>query len=345
MMKIAYKNDMKFFASDEYNYSFNVKNGNFIRFGKTIDDDPQWSPFGPELLDVEISTKCSRGCNFCYKSNTKDGENMTLEKFSMILKKIPQTLCQIALGIGDIDGNPDLFKILRECRRHLVVPNITINGSGLDVMSANKLATICGAIAVSHYGNECFDAIAILKQEGAQQVNIHQLLSEETKEECWALIDDERIKDVNAIVFLSGKPKGRGMNVKPVSREDYKAFVNTLLAKKIRFGFDSCGADKFLDVVKGHPSEKYFKTVVEPCESTLFSLYINVKGIAYPCSFLEGEWDGTQVLGVKDYYNDNWKVRGHEVDEFIKDVWNSEPIARFRKTILAHGRTCPVYKI
>jgi MoaA/NifB/PqqE/SkfB family radical SAM enzyme len=330
MMNIGYAKELKTLVSNDYNYVFNVKNGNFWRWGTTRDDDPQWSCFGPEIADIEISTVCSKGCPWCYKSNLPEGQNMSLETFDKIISKFPQTLCQIAFGIGDIDGNPDLFKILRHCRRKLIVPNITINGSRLDVLSANKLATLCGSIAVSHYGEECFDAIALLKKEGAKQVNIHQLLAEETLDECWKLIDDPRLIDVHAVVFLSGKAKGRGKNIHPVSSEKFKEFVGAVLARNMNFGFDSCAAHKFLKSIVGHPREAYFKTVVEPCESGCFSIYINVEGKVYPCSFLENSWEPVDILEAKD---------------FMKDVWNSKPITRFRGVLMNNLRACPVYHV
>jgi MoaA/NifB/PqqE/SkfB family radical SAM enzyme len=330
MMKIAYSGDAKSLSSLDYNYIFNFRNGNFWRWGERFSDDPQFSAFGPEIADIEISTICSKGCPWCYKNNTTDGKNMSLETFDKIISKFPPTLCQVAFGIGDVDGNPDLFKILRHCRRRLIVPNITINGSHLDSLSASKLATICGSIAVSHYGEECFDAIALLKRKGAKQVNIHQLLAEETLEECWKLIDDPRLAGVHAVVFLSGKAKGRGKNIHPVPQDKFKELVDEVIARNINFGFDSCAASKFIGSVVGHPKESHFKTVVEPCESGCFSIYVNVDGKVYPCSFLEDTWDPVDIIGAKD---------------FTSDVWNSEPITRFRNCILDNERECPIYDI
>ena len=78
---------IKYLKSSDYNYAFNKKTGIFIRYGKTVDDDPDWSEFGPEIADIEISTICHQGCEFCYKSNTPFGENMDLETFKKVLNK------------------------------------------------------------------------------------------------------------------------------------------------------------------------------------------------------------------------------------------------------------------
>ena len=39
----------------DYPYSalFDKTNGFFARWGHTEDDDPEWCPYGPELLDLE----------------------------------------------------------------------------------------------------------------------------------------------------------------------------------------------------------------------------------------------------------------------------------------------------
>jgi len=54
-----------------YNYTFRYEDGYFARWGKTLVDDPDMSPFGPEILDIEISTICSQGCKFCSPDGTK----------------------------------------------------------------------------------------------------------------------------------------------------------------------------------------------------------------------------------------------------------------------------------
>jgi len=47
----------------------------------------------------------------------------------------------------------------------------------------------------------------------------------------------------------------------------------------------------------------------EPCESTLFSGYISVDAMFYPCSFAEGvgEWcEGIDVINSNDFVKDVW---------------------------------------
>ena len=68
----------KIAIGEDYKYIFNKTNGDFMRWGKTYDEDPNFSPIGGEILDIEITTICNgingKLCPFCYKSNTPDGK-------------------------------------------------------------------------------------------------------------------------------------------------------------------------------------------------------------------------------------------------------------------------------
>jgi MoaA/NifB/PqqE/SkfB family radical SAM enzyme len=329
---------MKALRSRVYNYNFNKETGFFARYGHTVMDDPNWSSFGPEIADIEISTVCNQGCEFCYKSNTAIGKNMDLYTFAKVFDNLPKTVTQIAFGIGSIDANVDMFEIFSYCRTNGVIPNVTINGFGMNDYFREGLAAYCGAVAVSLYDYEvCYSAIANLGQCGMKQINIHAMLSEETYDRCMQVLKDaktdERLKNyLNAIVFLWLKPKGRGEKLHQVSREKYHALVHYALINNIRIGFDSCSASNFLRCA----NTLQFKDYVEPCESTLFSIYINVDGIAYPCSFAEGNCEGVSVIE----------------NDFLPDVWMSEPFMEFRDKVLASSnidengcRKCPLYNL
>lgn len=349
----------KFCFSKDYNYNFNKESGFFVRWGETKDDDPIMSPFGPEIADIEISTICSginnAPCHFCYKSNTGKGHNMSFELFKEIFHKFPKTLTQIAFGIGDIDANPDLWDILQYCRvndYNEVIPNITINGARLTEESVALLARLCGAIAVSRYSppDVCYDAVQRLTEQGKKQVNIHQLISEETYDSCiqalYDIKEDSRLKDLNAIVFLGLKPCGRGTKLHPVRDvSKWVRLVNLAMELEVPFGFDSCSAPKFLAAV--HPDNNNKTDIdlynnlyqyAEPCESMLFSIYINENGIVTPCSFMEKHHPGIDMRDVTD---------------FMKEVWLHEDTVAWRNRLvesatggLVEGvRQCPHYDI
>ena len=324
-----------------YNSIFNTKTGAFARWGRTESEDPILAK-SPELLDIEVSTVChglGAPCRACYKSNTEHGDNMSLETFKLLFSKLPKTVQQIAFGIGDLDGNPHLWEIFALCRKHGVIPNVTTNGWGLTSSVAENLARYCGAVAVSRYHPQevCYEAVEKLTAQGMTQVNIHQLVAKETLPQCLTLIDDvstvPELSKLNAVVFLTLKPKGDRNNLMPVDDLEYKKIIDKCLEKKIRFGFDSCSANRFLRLVKGHPQEEWFKTLSEPCEASLFSGFVNVFGKFYPCSFTEnvGKWTtGIDVLKCND---------------FIEDVWNHPKTLRFRSDLLQQCRDCVLYDL
>jgi len=239
-------------------------------------------------------------------------------------------LMQVALGIGDIDANPDLYNIMSFCREHNVIPNLTINGARLTDEHVNNLAKLAGAVAVSHYSdNVCFNAIERLVKAGLKQVNIHQLLAEETYEDCISLLDkvkqDPRLAGLGAVVFLRLKPKG--------NRNQFHMITDTnkirILTQKamdlgVRFGADSCSAPALFRAI-GH---QVSIESIEPCESTLFSIYVDVNGKLYPCSFCAGEpgWeDGIDLL---------------QTDNFLRDVWFGERLTQWRHQLLNTTSTC-----
>ncbi|KKN23398.1 hypothetical protein LCGC14_0905450 [marine sediment metagenome] len=335
--EIEERKHLKFVKSSEYNYIFNSENGFFTRWGKTKEVNPQFSPFGPELLDIEISTICSSGCNWCYKSNTSTGKNMSFSTFKKILNKIPRNLTQIAFGIGDIDANPDLWKIFDYCKSKNIIPNITINGNNLNRDLAKNLTKYCGAVAVSHYTDDtCFDAVILLVDEGLNQVNIHKLVAKETLDSCYEVLNliskDPRLSRLNAIIFLSLKNKGKRNSYHKISRKEFSELVLYAMSRNVRMGFDSCSANKVLAILKDKQNYQMIEMMSEPCESSCFSLYINVEGIAYPCSFLEGEngFEGIDLLNLNN---------------FFKGVWFNVSIKKFREKLVRLDRNCPHFNI
>lgn len=347
-------NKIKQYRSKDYNFVFNKEDGTFIRWGKTPEDDPSYSPIGPEIADIEITTSCNgingKLCKFCYKGNSPNGTFMSLETFKKVFDRLPKTLTQIAFGVdSQCSTNPDVWDIMKYCRANGVIPNVTV--ANIDYQTAVLLAIHCGAVAVSRYDdkNVCYDSVNLLTKcakDGAsclRQVNIHHMISEETYDQCIETLNDKltdpRLRELNAIVLLSLKQKGRGINHTPLGFDKFKNLVNFALNNKIGIGFDSCTAPKFLEAVRDHKQYQAFKTVSEPCESGLFSIYINVNGNFFPCSFSEdeGEWkEGISVVNCKD---------------FLQDIWFHDRVKTWRNNLMTnihnnHGcRECPLFKV
>jgi len=337
---------MKVVIGEDYNYIFDKTNGKFVRYGRTYEEDPEFSPLGGEILDIEVTTSCNgingQLCRFCYKSNTPNGENMSFETFKNILDKQGKQLTQVAFGIdSQATSNPDLWKMAQYCRSKGVIPNVT----NISDEVADKLALLMGAVACSRYDdkNVCYDSVKKLTDRGMKQINIHFMICESSYDACMETLrdikTDPRLEKLNAIVMLSLKKKGRGIGFTSLSQDKYNDIIKYCLENNINFGMDSCGAKKFLDAVKDHPNYEDFKVVSEPCESTNFSQYIDVEGNFYPCSFCEGAEGWEQGIDVK------------KCSSFLKDIWYNDRVIQFRNRLNSNcnnchkARECIIYEV
>lgn len=343
-------------TSKNYNYMFSLENGNFYRWGSTYEDDPVFSPIGPEILDLEISAgKCLGKCPFCYKCNGEgETNNLSFEDFKNIFHKVNcnHQLTQIAFGICDIGTNPEFFKMMQYAKDNLVIPNYTMHGLDLTDEFAKKTAELCGAVAISLVDKDVtYNAVKKLTDLGMTQVNIHYMLSEETYDNLFTVFQDiksdARLSKLNAIVLLQFKNKGNGID-KFHSIKNPQAYVNIIKYCKenqIDYGFDSCSAPLFLHSLKEFPELSSLAMMAEPCESSLFSSYINYRGEFFPCSFMENsteEWkQGINVL---------------ELNDFMSELWYNPKITKWRDTLInsskscnckwnSQCRSCPVYSV
>ena len=62
----------------DYHFLADQKSGVTFRWGETLNDNPAYAPV-PELADISISNRCSKGCDFCYRESTPSGSLMTVE--------------------------------------------------------------------------------------------------------------------------------------------------------------------------------------------------------------------------------------------------------------------------
>ena len=196
-----------------------------------------------------------------------------------------------------------------------------------------------------------FQKIKYLIDAGLEQVNMHFMLSKETypyiDELIYDIKNDPRLAKLNAVVFLSLKQKGRGKSFRGCSVDEFQKVIKKMLENNIPFGFDSCSAIKFLQGVKSIVNEKIYKKyeeMTEPCESFSQSIYINEKGIVYPCSFMEEElWNN----GKKK----SWDLKSLEIkddQDFLDKIWNSSEAINFSynaKVCQSCGQGCQYYNV
>ena len=350
--------------SHDFHMIFRKSDGFTAKWGKTFKEDPEFNPFGAEIADIEITKRCTgirdkdgvrKVCSHCYKSNTGKGDYMTFETFLNVFEIWNQTktLTQIAFGTDASlleSANPDYWKIFDYCNQNGVTPNVTV--ADVDEETAMKMAKTFGACAVSFYPSinkdRCYDSVERIvnaaKSIGKNMaVNIHALVSNETYEYLFELIEDfhkdERLKGMNAIVFLSLKQKGRGIHFNKVTDEQFKKLVDKCFEKNVRMGFDSCSCNKFFKAVKDREDYDQLYAMSEPCESTMFSSYVDCHGMFYPCSFMEKEGDWKEGIDIA------------KCSSFLNDIWYSSKVNEWRNNALEKARcnggctSCPYYDI
>ena len=336
--------------SHTYNCFFNMANGFNMRFGKRLEDDPEYCGLGPEILDLEVSVHgCvpvpgSTNCRYCYKNNTNlPPTNMPFETFKKIVDSFPKNLSQIAFGITGLKTNPDLEKMFEYCREIGVIPNVTTVGADMDEHMKDVLCRLCGAVAVSCYTGAkelCYKTIKELHDYAKEKysrdlhVNMHIVLSKDNMphlREVLKDIADKKVDGLKSVVLLRIKPKGRAANMDcVVTHSMYKELVEFCLANDISFGFDSCSATPVMEVLKeiGKPE---LCTSCESCESSKLSSYINVKGEYWSCSFAEGT-DFIKPINVLGY-------------EHVYDWWNSDEVKKCRFCKNPACKSCPIYDL
>jgi MoaA/NifB/PqqE/SkfB family radical SAM enzyme len=356
---VTIRDDVKIFESEDLSYNFNLKNGFTQVWGKTKEEDPEYSKYGPLIADIEITDICEgiNGslCNYCYKSNTKQGSNMSFETFKKIIKKLNTKgqLQQVAFGLGaEATENPELWDMCKWLRSKFIIPNGTVANVSKD--TAYKIATNFGAVAVSAHLSEDskkgFDVLAknclqfapyiVAHHQGKKgitlaQLNIHFVIMEQTYEECKKLFkllrSDPHFMAVNAVVLLGLKKCGRAEkgNFDRISDKHFKELVDIALDQKIGIGFDSCDCNRFLFSVKDRPNFKELEQMSEACESRLFSIYLNKEGKVFPCSFLENNQTGFDILNSNN---------------FLEEYWNNDSDG-WRKILINNNRSCPVYDV
>lgn len=340
--KVIEITNKKCFHSPHAHYIFNKDNGEMISWGKNVALDPDRFP-APNILDLEVTTKCSHNCPFCYKSNNPNGKNMSFAFFKKLFRGLPKSITQIAFGADyDLTSNPDIYKMMDHARRHGVIPNVTVGYLSLE--DAHNVSQLCGAVAVSRYEDKdkCYDTVLRLTNEGMKQVNIHLMVSEETYDRCVETIKDsatdKRLSALNAVVLLSLKQKGRGVGFHPLSQEKFNSLIDLAKENKVNIGFDSCSS------LKAFSSRRFdnYRDMIIPCEAGLESSYINVYGYYFPCSFCEGTEDWK--MGI------NAMCKSSE--EFLDKVWNNERVLEFAQRLNSTScmdsegcRSCPYFNI
>ena len=288
---------VKYVSYPGYKCIYNRSTGFQIRCGDTLDKDPRYSEYGPEFVTIEICKggDCI-GCDFCYKGNGRGQETklLSLSDFKKIVDKLPDTVNQVALGIMNIETNPEIWKMAEYLREKEISPLVTINGLAND-RQIDLLGDLFDAVSVSIYKKYKDRAMETLQKLSRKdmQVNAHMVFHKENVSDVSLAIQEvDEVVGVNSFVVVRYKDKNNN-RFKAPGVQEYNLLFKDLIGKvSMPISFDTCS----VDLLRSTPSLVDMRFKCEECEAGKFSCYINLKGKMFPCSFLEEESEKTSLV-------------------------------------------------
>lgn len=303
----------------DYNFIADQKTGLTFRWGKTFNENPSFAPV-PELVDISISNHCSKGCDFCYRDSKPDNSFMTIEDYRFALSSLNHpkygNVFQVALGGGEPLEHPNFMEIINITREFNIVPNFTTNGDSITESLAKELSNKVGAIALSSNNiEEIEDTNIDIFIDNNIRTNIHYVVDNTNVGQAINILKgkfNSKLVGVNAIVFLTFKPSGRGSDELTLKLNNELSTFLDLIDKNncsCSIGFDACFVPLLMHYTKTN------RDIIDSCEVGYFSVYIDEKLNVSPCSFSNGR--------------DSFNLRNYS----FYDIWNNK-FSKFRASIV-----------
>lgn len=170
-------------------------------------------PLAPELVDIKITSACSRGCAYCYADSKPDGKHSDARVWTLAKALGNMHVFEAALGGGEPTEHPDFTDWIRELRENGVIPNFTTHSTRWmrDVEIVDAVKKYCGGIGFSvNHSYEAKDVLSIANAAGLNMRRISlmvipELLGSDLDE----LLDIARLFKVT-VTMLGYKTCGRG---------------------------------------------------------------------------------------------------------------------------------------
>ncbi len=306
---------------DNYNFIADQETGMTFRWGKTLNDNPIFAPV-PELADISISNHCTKGCDFCYRDSKPDKLFISLNDYKFILESLNHSLhgnvFQVALGGGEPLEHPDFIEIINLTKKFNIIPNFTTNGIFITNFIAKEIKGKVGAVALSinDLNNLVYSKIDILLKNNIR-TNIHYVLNNNNINQAVKILKGDfnlSLKGINAIVFLTYKPAGRGNDELILKyNSQLKEFISLIDKNNcnINIGFDAC----FVPLLMHYTNTN--KNFIDFCEVGFFSVYIDENLNVSPCSFSNKQ----DSFNLKEY--DFYDIWLNKFSNFRKGINNN----------------------
>ncbi|RZT95920.1 radical SAM protein with 4Fe4S-binding SPASM domain [Ancylomarina subtilis] len=305
----------------DYNFIADQESGMTFRWGKTFEDDPTFAPV-PELVDISISNHCSKGCDYCYRDSKPNHSFMSLDDYKFVLSSLNHkkygNVFQVALGGGEPLEHPEIFEILDITRQFNLVPNFTTNGENITQTIVDRIKGKVGAVAISLNNMHDIDNSKIqLLIKGGIRTNIHYVIDRSNIKQAIQILEGDynnKLKGVNAIIFLTFKPSGRGNSelvlVNDSSLVKFLELVDNNGAS-CNIGFDACFVPMLMRFTKTNID------FIDSCEVGYFSVYIDENLRVSPCSFSNNR----DSYSLKEF--DFYTIWNNKFDNFRTRITNT----------------------
>lgn len=184
---------------------FIYEDGTKIRMSKYN----EFIPDVPESIDMNITNRCSMGCEFCYINSQEDAKHCDFDQYRDLLNSIlPYT--ELAINGNDLN-HPQLDWFLHYMKDRKVIVNITVNEavylSKFDILKSLQDDGLIHGIGIS-----CVNTIPDMVKEFIKLPNTvcHVVLGLKNNKE---IIDSLKTEADNIkILFLGYKKIGRGID-------------------------------------------------------------------------------------------------------------------------------------
>jgi radical SAM protein with 4Fe4S-binding SPASM domain len=285
----------------------------------------------PELIHVEVTSKCNMQCSQCYNSNSEKDI-----KSSILLQTVKEAgslgVKYIALSGGEPLLYPEIFSTLKTIRYYGITSLMATNGMGLNVDIINQLRdsglgclflSLNGSIKKIHKtsrGNydETIKALMLLKKSNLwYEIN-------------WVARNDN-VEDFSNLVRMCTHYKAKAVNVVMLKPDIHNKLDNGLnrdqlfaLANQIKnlrnLGFN-------INVEFCFSQLRYLlswnnESNMAECQAGISLMAINVEGEKLPCRHLQHPTSNMKSLMNYWKYSDVLK-RLRNIDESIKEPCSS----------------------
>lgn len=202
-----------------------------------VADNPLWHDAlysaepAPLEAHVAVTSRCPVGCNGCYQSATRDGDDVSLDELTHTLDALAREgVFTVAFGGGEPCLRSDLGALATLARARGLVPVVTTSGLGLTPAFA---ATLCdfAQVNVSHDGVaggyaavRGFEGEAIADRAvrtlvaAGIAVGVNHVLTRQNIEHLGATVRHVRALGAREIQLLRYKPAGRAASPEYLAR-------------------------------------------------------------------------------------------------------------------------------